>query len=415
MERESQQEDYSIKQVQEELLSVLEGNECQPKQKKVDFVKKVGRDFGFFDYSTRSKAYMLLFEITEEDVEGYYSEFNMNEKFEVNEVIVNDANRSFVGYSELKNLPPSDLAQQREELSYILHFFFHRYPEFSYYQGLNTVAELFLLVFGKSLGYLFLERISLRHLKKFLTQEEFEKEISHQMAITLHILQKEVPEFNSIFGIEEDEDQIQERLGFIVGWIVTWFSHKMSDLTKIFRLFDFLVCSPPHSISLISALVIRESIRSHDLSNATPLENMFMVLYNMNMDEVPWNTIISQVKILESMEDYSKLDPKSKSKILSRFKGRWNRIMKDQNTVRVKTSIKKGFEAGMNWLKSAVSKKGKGDGSGTKLEKEKSFVSSSPTSSNKISLKSFIGHKAKGKCESSDNLEHNNLEKMKKE
>ena len=340
------------KQIQEDLLRLLETFE--PKQ--MEQLKKYGRDFGFVDYSIRARAYMLILGITEEDIEGFHAGVNLNEKFEVNEIIQNDSNRSFVGYQELKNLPEADLLQQRKELSYILHYFFRKHKQFSYYQGLHSFAELFLLVFGKALGYLFLEKLALKHLRKYLSNVDFEKELNHQVGITLHILRKEVPEVREIFGIENDSEQALEKLGFIVSWIVTWFSHKMSNLATIFRLFDYLVCSPAYAISLVSAMVVRESIRVNGLKSSMPLDHLFIVLYNMDMDALDWKAIIKQVKILEQTEDYSSLEYSAGSGgkmawFLGEFKGRWNKVMTDQSTTKVKDAVKRSWEAGLGFFR----------------------------------------------------------------
>lgn len=250
----------------------------------------------------------MLLSISEDDLENNQIALSTSEDDESNDVIVNDAHRSFLGYKEMAKVPQSDLAIKRKELSQILHYFFKRHKSLSYYQGLNNFGELFIMVFGKSLAYLFLEKYSLKYLRSYLKTEDFESEVKNQIFITLHILDKELPEYRQILGISESGDNAQERLGFIVSWIVTWFAYKMKNLDNIFRNFDYIMCSPKHAISIMVSLVIRQLITKHNLKPGSEDEDIFVAFYSTDLDWINWPLVHQQASILEQTEDYGSLD-----------------------------------------------------------------------------------------------------------
>ena len=76
---------------------------------------------------------MLLLGISDVDLETNIVGLSIDAGVENNDIIVNDANRSFLNYSELAALSDKDLKAKRKELSHILHYFFKRHKSFSYY------------------------------------------------------------------------------------------------------------------------------------------------------------------------------------------------------------------------------------------------------------------------------------------
>ena len=203
------------------------------------------------------------------------------------------------------------------------------------------------MVFGKSLAYLMLEKYSLKYLRQYLTDEDFEQGIKHQMYITLHILGKELPEFRQILDIDQNNERACEKLGFIVSWIVTWFCYRMKNLEKIFSNFDFLMCTPKHMISIMTSLVIRQIVTKYRLKPGSDDEDVFTAFYSCSLDEIDWVTVRRQAIILEELEDYGKLDYKVDSggigKFLSslkiKFSGSGDKIVvKSKSTNRVQSN-----------------------------------------------------------------------------
>lgn len=297
-------------------------------------LNEFGYQHGFLDFSMRSRAYMVLLGISDVDMENNQIALAVDDQEETDEVIVNDAKRSFLGYRELSSLPEADLQAQRKDLSHILHYFFKRHKCLSYYQGMNNFGELFLMVFGKSLAYLMLEKLSLKYLRKYMSNQDFDKEVRDHTFITLHILDKELPDFRRFFNIGENGEYAQEKLGFIVSWIVTWFSYKMKDLKMIFRNFDFLMCAPSHTVSIMVALVVRQIISMNKLSLESDDDDVFMAFYSQSLDKVNWEQVYVQAKFLEQAEDYGKLDPNKSSQtlrgILNNLRGKLRRTVGQQ-------------------------------------------------------------------------------------
>lgn len=306
-----------------ELATELDALLTSKKQNRILELCRFGRNHGFLDFSLRSKAYMMILGISEDDLENNQIALSTAEDDESNDVIVNDAKRSFLGYKQLSNVTHEDLASKRKELSQILHYFFKRHKSLSYYQGLNNFGELFILVFGKSLAYLIIEKYSLKYLRNYLKTEDFESEVKNQIYITLHILDKELPEYRQILGIWESGSNAQERLGFIVSWIVTWFSYKMKNLEAIFLNFDYLMCSPKHVISIMVSLVIRQLITKHNLKPGSEDEEIFSAFYSTDLDCINWPLVHKQATILEQTEDYGSLDYRKSDGKLSYLMQNW--------------------------------------------------------------------------------------------
>jgi len=295
------------KQLEEELNNIIES---MRENRNADLIR-FGRDHGFLNCSLRARAYMALLDISYSDIEDFNEYITSTPLMKKDEIIENDSARSFLGFKELANLPESDLQNQRKELSLILNLFFQRYPNLSYYQGLNSFGEVLLIYFGKSLASLILERWCLKYLKQYLSNDEFEHEIKRQMYIALKILEKELPEYKEILKIEGDINDhrvAQERLGFIVSWIVTWFAYRMKSLDSIFRNFDFLLCSPRHTVSIMVALVIRHIILKDKLSVNSPYEQVLLSFYSCDLDHIQWEQLIRQAMILGNTDDYRNID-----------------------------------------------------------------------------------------------------------
>jgi len=82
---------------------------------------------------------------------------------------------------------------------------------------------------------------------------------------------KRDPDFEQFF--EEFEEQ---KLGFTMPWIITWFAHSFDDINVITRIWDYLISSQASAIVYASAALILESKQS-------------LVEYcNGNYDVSPW-------------------------------------------------------------------------------------------------------------------------------
>ena len=357
-------------------LDHLVNNHKPVTQMCLERVKEFGKLHGFLDTPLRAKAYMYLFGIKDSDLELNQLAFSLvpTKKLAIAdaEIIQADTNRSLLDFPELENHQPEALAEKREELKQILTMFFVRNQRFSYYQGMNCVAEVLMLAFGKSMGFLFLEKIAQRHLEKYLTQEGFDFEVKNQVYITLHILDKELPNYKEILRID-DSGNGPEKLGFIVSWIVTWFSYKSKNLERIFRTFDYLMCTPRHTVSILVSLVIRQLIQRHKLLPGAEEEDVFTAFYSGDLDELNWEGMYKEATLLNELEDYGQLDYRKNKdsrlgKLVNGLKGRIQggismlKLSRDDNSNsksfkdKLKAGISKGIALGSGLFKRKESK-----------------------------------------------------------
>ena len=137
-----------------ELEMILEMQENARIKELTEFAYQYGSD----DFCTRSRAYMILLGISDVDMENNQIALANEDQEQTDEVILNDANRSFLGYRELYSLPENKLQSQRKDLSQILHYLYKRHKCLSYYEIMNNFGEYFLTVFGKLLAYLMLQK-----------------------------------------------------------------------------------------------------------------------------------------------------------------------------------------------------------------------------------------------------------------
>lgn len=413
---------------------------------------KIGRDFGFLNVSLRRKAYMTILSITEDEIEEVQEALMTYQPTKRNDIICNDANRSLIGFSELASLPEESLAALRADLSLIMHYFFDTHPQYSYYQGMNNLAELFLILYGKATAYLLLERLTIRNMSQLLSDKGFSQHLSNMMQVCLKVLEKEVPEYKRVLGVEkigyvlestedddiepeptmqtepevspgirsnhsaseedamlhfedgldqfrgagvpegeemsdpsnpalptsnkncmvespqvssrktsaeelevgkpscppgtrlvlkvipmskeEEEEATRSRLGFIVSWIVTWFSYKVKNLDTICRIIDFLITSPPYMASVMAALVVRQIISAHELVPGSPDEKIFLAFFGSDLDFISWHQVISQARILDQTEDYGSIEISKSSNPFSRLIGRIQWKVSKQNKLR---------------------------------------------------------------------------------
>jgi len=55
---------------------------------------------------------------------------------------------------------------------------------------------------------------------------------------------------------------------FALPWMLTWFSHSLTEMDAILRIFDYLISSPPYSILYMCAAVLltsrKDLLKSND-------------------------------------------------------------------------------------------------------------------------------------------------------
>ncbi|KAJ3011126.1 hypothetical protein HKX48_007008 [Thoreauomyces humboldtii] len=179
---------------------------------------------------------------------------NINEGTGVEELprdaaqIALDVNRS------LSHLLPPDtqdrrLFRMRKDLSKLMLGVFRKHPYLHYYQGYHDVASIFLLVLRPSLASSCLESLSLYYLRDFMTLTL--QSALNQIHLLLPLIALSCPPIHAFLL------QIDGFLPyFCLSWIITWYSHDLTDTSRVARLFDFLLASNPLMPVYVAAAVL---------------------------------------------------------------------------------------------------------------------------------------------------------------
>ena len=170
--------------------------------------------------------------------------------------VVLDVNRS------LKRFPPgideADRPQLQDQLTRLIVRVLVAQPGLHYYQGYHDVAITFLLVVGETVGYQIMERLSVTHLRQFMTPS---------MENTMGLLQLMYPIIRRS-SPELHQHLVKSELGtiFALPWLITWFGHVLPNYSDVVRLYDFFLAGPPlMPVYLASAIVLH---REKEILNA---------------------------------------------------------------------------------------------------------------------------------------------------
>ncbi|KAL4475473.1 hypothetical protein ABPG72_013297 [Tetrahymena utriculariae] len=101
---------------------------------------------------------------------------------------------------------------------------------------------------------------------------------------------------------------------FSISWILTWFAHSFTNLNKIQRIFDFLLCSQPQTISYLSAALIlitkeklQEGLNECDDGFEQGVIFQFYQNDNLNQLEIDFNKWFQKCAQLEKTYKFNKL------------------------------------------------------------------------------------------------------------
>jgi len=179
----------------------------------------------------------------------------LSDHHEYNQVVL-DVNRS------LKRFPPgideADRPQLQDQLTRLIVRVLVAQPGLHYYQGYHDVAITFLLVVGETVGYQIMERLSVTHLRQFMTPS---------MENTMGLLQLMYPIIRRS-SPELHQHLVKSELGtiFALPWLITWFGHVLPNYSDVVRLYDFFLAGPPlMPVYLASAIVLH---REKEILNA---------------------------------------------------------------------------------------------------------------------------------------------------
>ena len=210
-------------------------------KKDIKNLTKTGIEHGFINDDIRIKAYSLLLNFHPKNSISKFRRFQkkinldpkkkeeLKKKFE--SIIKADVNRSLNSNELVFTKEKKYKIIHRDKLENVLTFFFMKFPNLSYYQGFNSIAEIFILYYGEELGFCLLDKFSNLMLKNFLDENLFDFEISKKQQNIIKIVKNQS-------GLVFEE----LHLGLLLGWSLTFFSHNIGDKERSLRIWDFLIC-----------------------------------------------------------------------------------------------------------------------------------------------------------------------------
>ncbi|KAE8600021.1 hypothetical protein XENTR_v10017436 [Xenopus tropicalis] len=124
-----------------------------------------------------------------------------------------------------------------EQLTDMILSVLQSHPELHYYQGFHDIAVTLLLTVGLRLGTGMLSTLATHHLRDFMDPTmDRTKHILHYL---MPLIQSESSELHSFL--------VRSEVGciFALSWLITWYSHVLTNYQHILRLYDFFLASHP--------------------------------------------------------------------------------------------------------------------------------------------------------------------------
>lgn len=229
-----------------------------------------------------------------------------NGQVTVNQIICNDTIRSFVHFEQSKNLPEAEIKEKKIELKTILHTL---EDPWSYYQGLNFIAEIYYLEYGMVGAYCIVKNL-LTHIFGVYAQnpKEFTDALTKRMEYTYAILLKEVPDFDEIINFDTAEaatDGAMQRLNFTVSWFLTLLAYRLSDHQRALSLFDYCLCSlHKFTSSFLVAAIVMTLLSNQGIDADSPKTDTMALFYNNRQNDIDLKAVLLKTTELLGKEEY---------------------------------------------------------------------------------------------------------------
>ena len=193
----------------------------------------------------------------------------------------------------------------RNCLSRVLAAVFSSSPSLYYYQGYHDIVSLLILTVGESHAY---------HISKHLSNSDYLKAFHSSTLKDAMSLLSLVP-----ILIEHQDDTLYRHLfvkssmdpHFSIAWLLTWFTHVISDISILSFLFDIFLTSHPYPpLYCIATIVLWDDLpmphRSNVLEIAPEYSNIYVYYQSLshgidglgNPNVINWNAIIKSSFIL---------------------------------------------------------------------------------------------------------------------
>jgi len=126
---------------------------------------------------------------------------------------------------------------------------------YHYYQGFHDLSLYIMLLFisNINIGSLIMQRISEFFLRDFLSEMKDNETPDFNMINSILSNLIEIKEPQAIKKLKSKVELIEPY--FALSWILSWFTHNLTNISKIYRIMDFLLCSHPLAVFHMSAEV----------------------------------------------------------------------------------------------------------------------------------------------------------------
>ena len=269
-------EDYRKK----EEKKLLDAVKCNPPD--IAFLKnRVWLEKGLMTFQVRKVAWLLFIGADPENIlqcPTYEEAYRDDHQIEV------DVNRSFVHFKESKKMSNEDLIVHRRDLTILIRSLLIEHPSMHYYQGFHDIVE-FLMIYSKfnlNWTYTIMKQLMESYLKDFMTPNL--TEVEKLLQLVYPILNLRCPE---LIPVLKNPDKIPV---VILPWILTLFSHSLSSIYEVARLFDVMLLHPILSLYVASSVVLH--FKSELLSSAEDRSAVYSILNTLGSQSLPLEKII---------------------------------------------------------------------------------------------------------------------------
>ncbi|CAO3648298.1 unnamed protein product [Cunninghamella blakesleeana] len=267
------------------------------KEKDIDELRRLGKDYGFIHNNLRKKVWPLLLHCTLTNKKNKITTYK-SRKHKDEEQVFLDIKRSF-------NTFPKDLDERRKkvlqlELNQVIVQVLRSFPKLHYYQGFHDICTVFLLLFGQSNAIQLISHVALFYLRD-------------AMLDSLEPILKEIELLNTLYRLKNEKlyDHFQS-MGvlpyYCLSWMITWFSHDLSDLEDIYRIFDLVLSTHPMMPLYITASLVLLKYKPEDLGDDD--DDLDPSLLHHHLCKLPYQPDLEWEPILQyAIELYTTYSP----------------------------------------------------------------------------------------------------------
>jgi hypothetical protein len=143
---------------------------------------------------------------------------------------------------------------KRKQLSHILNAVVALDESLNYYQGFNEIASIFFLVAGEDLGFKLSMKVAQNYVKDCM-RGSFDFGFVGAMKAIYILIKSCCPDLYELLTTAMPEVNCKQIPSPCVGWVLAWFTQKLSSFDVICRVFDFILANHPLTPIYLTATV----------------------------------------------------------------------------------------------------------------------------------------------------------------